>query len=115
MDSIRKPKVQEQLPLFYTREEYNKLISVIDNKDIKDLIVVAVNTGLRQMELLTLQWSQVNFEDKLLILDNQNFVSKSKKIRSIPLNTTTMNILLKRNNNMNSSYVFTYNDQPIKY
>ena len=37
------------------------------------------------MELLTLNWNQVNFKDRFIILDNKA-INKSNKIRTVPLN-----------------------------
>jgi len=84
------------MPVFFSREDFNKLISVIDNQDLKDLIIFALHTGCRQMELLTAEWNQVDFERYLLILDNRNHITKSKKIRSIPLNKTAIEVVLRR-------------------
>ncbi|MCH7963152.1 MAG: site-specific integrase [Bacteroidetes bacterium] len=94
--NVPKVKVPQKMPVFFSRKEFNKLLEVIDNQDLKDLITFAVNTGCRQMELLTAEWNQVNFEQSLLILDNHNHVTKSKKIRSIPLNKTAVEVLLRR-------------------
>jgi len=63
---------------------------------IKDIVLVAVNTGLRQMELLSLEWNQINFREHYLILDNRNHTTKSKKIRTIPLNVTALQVLTYR-------------------
>jgi integrase len=56
-DGIKSFRVPEKQPLFFSQTEYQKLLSVIDNKDLKDLVEFALNTRLRQMELLTLKWS----------------------------------------------------------
>lgn len=94
--NVAKVKVPQKLPVFFNREEFTKLVDVIDNQDLKDLIIFAVNTGCRQMELLTAEWNQIDFERYLLILDNRNHITKSKKIRSIPLNRNALEILLRR-------------------
>jgi len=94
--NVSKVRVPQKMPVFFSREDFNKLISMIDNQDLKDLIIFAVNTGCRQMELLTAEWNQVDFERSLLILDNRNHITKSKKIRSIPLNKTAYEILNQR-------------------
>ncbi len=107
-EGIKRIKIPEKQPLFFTEIEFVKLIKTIDNNDIKDLTIFAVNTGLRQMELLTLQWEQINFRDKLLTLDNRNHLTKSKKIRTIPLNISSMQIIVEREINSIHKNVFTY-------
>ena len=66
------------------------------------------------MELLTLEWNQINFRDSLLILDNRNHLTKSKKIRTIPLNIKSLQILTERERSKKSNLIFTYNGLPIK-
>jgi integrase len=85
---IKNYKLPEKQPLFFNIEEFQKLLVSIESNDLKDLVLFAVNTGLRQMELLTLQWSQIDFKNRFLILDNRLHLTKSKKVRTIPLNIT---------------------------
>ena len=110
---IKRLKVPERLPLYYTREDFQKLIDVIDNQDIKDLVIFAVNTGLRQEELIHLQFRQVNFLDKSIILDNQNHITKSKKIRTLPLNEKAFTIINDRKK-INDELIFTINNRLIQ-
>ncbi|MFC2135323.1 tyrosine-type recombinase/integrase [Bacteroidota bacterium] len=112
--SIRLPKLPEKQPLFYSEMEFDLLLNVIHEKDIKDLVIFACQTGLRQMELLTLEWSQINFKEKVLILDNRNHLTKSKKIRSIPLSLKAVQVLTQREIESKSNLIFTFNGKPIK-
>ena len=111
---IKRFKLPERQPLFYSKEDFKKLIDVIDNEDLKDLVLFAVNTGLRQMELIMLEWRQINFKDKFLTLDNNNgHITKSKRIRTIPLNSACIEILQKRYESKSVHNVFTINSEPI--
>ena len=94
--SIKRIKIPEKLPSFFTKKEFHNLINNIDDIDYKDVIEFAVNTGLRQMEILTLTRQQLNIDKKIIILDNHNHTTKSKKVRAIPLNKKALEILLKR-------------------
>jgi integrase len=111
---IKRFRIPERQPLFYSELDFEILLKVIDIDDLKDLIIFAANTGLRQMELLTLNWNQINFKDRFIILDNRSHLTKSNKIRTIPLNLTALQILTKRELSKASEFVFTYNDEPIK-
>ena len=86
-------------------------MSVIDSEEILDITIFAVNTGLRQMELIKFQWQQINFTDKILILDNQNHITKEKKVRTIPLNSNALKVLNKRLKTNIEESVFTYNKE----
>lgn len=113
---IKRYKLPERQPLFYTKEDFNKLLEAIESEDLKDLVQFAVNTGLRQMELITLEWSQINFNDNFLILDNNNgHITKSKRIRTIPLNLVCSDIIKKRyeKTDFRTQNIFTLDRNPI--
>jgi integrase len=93
---IKKPKLPEKQPLYFSHKEFNKFLLSIDNQDFKDLVILAVNTGLRQMELLTLTKEQIDLKRGILKLDNRTHVTKSKKIRVVPLNERAKEILKRR-------------------
>ena len=105
---IKRIKIPEKQPLFFSASELETLLFTIDDKDIRDLVIFAVNTGLRRTELLTLSWEQVNFKDKLVILDNRNNLTKSKKIRTIPLNLSAMQVVVERERAKTCNYIFTH-------
>jgi len=105
-------KIPEKLPMFYSKTEFEQLINAIDNQDIKDIATFAVYTGLRQMELITLEWTQINFNERIVIIDNRNHLSKSKKIRSIPLNDKALEVLNNRGQKTNP--IFTINNEVIE-
>ncbi len=112
---IKKPKIIEKLPLFFSEIEFEILLRVIDNEDLKDLVVFAVNTGLRQSDIVNLEWRQINFRNQSLVLDNQNSQTKSRKVHTIPLNIKALQILTAREIKCrNSERVFIYLGKPIK-
>ncbi len=106
-------KVPEKQPVFFSKEDLGKLLEVIDNEDIKDITLFAVNTGLRQMELISLEWSQINFVDRIVMLDNRKHLTKTRKVRAIPLTHIALNVLQKRRV-YNHTRIFTYQGQPMK-
>lgn len=112
---IKKPRITEKLPLFFTEVEFDRLINCIDDHDLKELVIFAVNTGLRQSDLINLQWDQINFKKQTLILNNRHSVTKSRKIHSIPLNIKALQILTDRQiNHPGSERIFIYKGKPIK-
>jgi len=94
--AIKRIRTPERLPSFFSKGEFQMLQAAIDDADYRDVIDFAVNTGLRQMEILSLQRGQFNEAGRLVILDNQNHTTKSKRVRTIPLNTRAYEILLSR-------------------
>ncbi len=94
--NIKKVRIPEKQPLYFSSDEFNQFILSIDNQDFKDLVVLAVNTGLRQMELLTLTKEQIDLSKGILTLDNRTHITKTSKIRVIPLNEKAKEVLSKR-------------------
>lgn len=111
--SFKRFKIPEKQPLFYSELQFDLLLNTIEEQDIKDIVIFALQTGLRQMELLTLEWRQINFKDRILILDNRNNLTKSKKIRTVPLSIKAMQILNSREINKKSESVFTLKGERI--
>jgi len=93
---IKKPKLPEKQPLYFSNLEFNRFLLSIDNENYKDLVMLAVNTGLRQMELLTLTKEQIDLNVGIITLDNRTHVTKSKKIRVVPLNERAKEVLNRR-------------------
>jgi len=114
LQGIKKPKLPEKQPLFFSEAEFQILLNATTDKDLKDLFIIAVNTGLREMELLTLTWNQISFKDKIILLDNQTHITKSKKASSVPLNLKCLQVLTERELNKKSEFVFAYEGEPIK-
>lgn len=116
---IKKPRIPEKLPVFFSENDFQLLIQNTEDEDLRHVFEFAVNTGLRQSELINLEWRQINFKDRLFILDNQQHLTKSKKIRAIPLNLKTLQILSDREQKKGDSddakkYVLTYQGKKIK-
>jgi integrase len=114
VQGIKKPRLPERLPLFFDEAGYQTLLKNMDNKDLSDIVQFAVNTGLRKSELIRLEWTQVNLNEKYLILDNRNYLTKSRKVRTVPLNTKAVDILTERQKQKIGNNVFTLRNDIIK-
>ncbi|MFH2031795.1 MAG: site-specific integrase [Bacteroidota bacterium] len=112
--SIKNFSIPERQPLFFDEQSFEKLLSVIEDCDFKDLVMFAVNSGLREMELITLRWEQIDFKNMQLTLTNRHHVTKSKKVRTIPLNIIALQILNERDGKKINENVFTYNSSILK-
>lgn len=67
----KKPKNDDIV--YFTLEEQKKFIEVCNGHRLESLFLFALGTGLRQGEILSLTWNDINFDD--------NTVSVSKSIR----------------------------------
>lgn len=106
-------RLPEKQPIFFSEKEFESLMITIDDDDLKDLTTFALQTGLRQMELITLQWEQINFVNKNLVLDNRNCLTKSRRVRNVPLSSTAIKILEKRFQHISFGTVFTFRGEKI--
>jgi integrase len=105
IDNFRLP---QQQPKFFDQHSYHLLMENIQHNDMRDIVTFAANTGLRQMEILKMKWSQINLVDRQVILDNYSSLTKSKKVRAVPLNSLSMEVLNRRREKCSVEYVFTY-------
>ncbi|MEN8193294.1 MAG: site-specific integrase [Bacteroidota bacterium] len=112
--NITNYKMPEKQPLFFDHLSFQVLLQVIDDDDFRDIVEFAVHTGLRQMEILTLDWEQIDIKNRLLTLTNRKYLTKSKKIRTVPLNLTALQILTKREVLKKSDYIFGKEGIPYK-
>lgn len=55
------------------------------------MVLLSINTGLRQGELFNLQWNMINLSERSLILDGG--ITKNSSSRYIPLNDEAKNIM----------------------
>ena len=94
---IKLPKIVESTPLFIDESEFNLIVTNAECRDLKDIFVTAMNSGLRLGELTTLKWSSVNLRGRTLVVQNYaSFRTKNKKSRIIPLNNTLFQLLQNR-------------------
>lgn len=111
----REYKLPEKIPTYFTEEEFEKLENAIEDKKLRDVVVFAVNTGMRQMEIIELRWNQINFRTKLILLHNQNSLTKTNTVRSIPMNQKVLNILQDKQALFEGEYVFTFSGKKMGY
>jgi len=72
------------------REEEVRLLEAA-SPYLRQMIVLALNTGMRQGEILKLRSEHVNLETRAIVITAEN--SKSKRARRIPLNTAALELL----------------------
>lgn len=112
---VKKPKPPVLLPVFFKRDELRTLLAAAEDRDIRELIVVAALTGLRRGELLAMEWDWVDLSRRLLTVKNSDrFATKSKRARVVPLCEDAMTVLLSRyERRMDDGLVFTRHGRPI--
>ena len=71
---------------------------------LRDLIVLSLNTGLRQEELLSLEWSRVSLVRKTMLITK----TKNDKPKTLPLNKIALDVINRRSKvkSIKNDYVF---------
>lgn len=94
---------------FLTHDEWSRLHKELP-PHLKLLATFAVNTGLRQANVLNLQWSQIDQSNQLAWIASTD--TKNKKPLGVPLNKNALEVL-KECHGKHQTHVFTYRGQPI--
>jgi integrase/recombinase XerD len=95
-NKIKLPKFQKSKPAFINLGELDIILSHVTNQPLKDIYQFAFFTGMRLGELVNLKWNNVNLNEKIIQVGDEDFDTKGKKIRMIPLCDQAFNILSGR-------------------
>lgn len=104
---IKRLTVPQQKFDYLSVEESEHIIRHSDGL-LKDLIIMALHTGLRFGELIALTWKDVNFKENVLTVSKavsrgKLGSTKNNKIRYIPINKEVMTMLESRKSLNNKS------------
>ena len=106
--------VPESSPVFFTKEDFQKLLNVIKQSWLKEAVVFTVLTGLRRGELINLRWQDVDLQRCIFtVQSNPTFKTKQGKKRTLPLNETAFHLLSLKHSQSIGEYVFTHRGKQI--
>lgn len=83
-------------------ESQEKALLLASPPYLREMIVFAINTGLRTSDILGLQWNEVDIEQKRL----KKIVKKSERPLSLPLNEAALTVIEARSAVQHGAYVF---------
>ncbi len=111
VELVRVPDVP---PVFLTKAHFQKLVSLIKEGWLRDVVFFAVSTGMRRGEILNLRWEQIDLPRRLIhVQSNPTFKTKQGKRRTLPLNEVAFQLLSNRVGRSASPYVFTARDEKV--
>jgi integrase len=101
VDDVSKPRKEEKEKAFLKPDDIKRILRAVDahrqmregepgptprDTWLKEMIRVAVGTGLRRGELLNLRWGDVDLESGRLVVRNRDgFTAKNGRERTVPL------------------------------
>lgn len=94
LNKVKTLTVDNSKVRYLSKDEETRLrdnLQTCDTDFLEVIVILALNTGMRKGELLSLEWNHVNFDNKILTVDFQN--AKSGNTRHLPLNSQAFNIL----------------------
>ncbi|MCX6141964.1 MAG: site-specific integrase [Ignavibacteriales bacterium] len=111
---IRPIRVEETQPVFFSKSDFQRLMAVIAEEWLKEIVVFAVSTGMRQSEITNLRWENVDLINRLIhIQSGASFKTKQGKRRTIPMNGVVLALLQKRVGKTLSDFMFTRGEAKI--
>lgn len=90
--AVRKFREEEQEMRFLSTEEAQRLI-VASSGPLRLFLIIALNTGMRRNEILSLRWENLDIAQGEIIVRPE--VSKSKRRRVVPMNEEVTSALLR--------------------
>jgi integrase len=112
--NMQQVKIPEKQPHYFSRADFQKLISTIKENWLKEVIIFAVLTGMRRGEILNLRWQDVDLRRKLItIQSNPTFKTKQGKRRVIPMSEVVYNMLNGKRVYNIAEYIFHINGTKI--
>jgi integrase len=109
---VRSLSVPKSVERVLGREEETKLLAacgLVRTYFLRPVIVVALGTGMRRGELLSLEWSQVDLANRTIRIVNAKSDAGS---HTIPMNATVHSLLLELERTKDSHFVFPSNRKP---
>lgn len=104
-EMLKEPAVRVR---WITQEKAKELVQAIHKQWLKDATSLALSTGCRAGEILSLEWEQVNLEKRIAWVVAKK--AKSKRARAIPLNDEAIQVLKSRQG-INSRFVFAKDEK----
>lgn len=103
------PKLPTTLPAFINYDQFCLIIENTKLQILKDIYSTAFYTGLRLGELINLKWNMIDFENGIITLrQSESFLTKNKRERTIPINKTLFEILIRIYNQQSNREVKSF-------
>ena len=110
---VRLCAIDDVVPPYFSLLDFTKVISAIDKEWFRQVLIVAVLTGMRRGELLNLRWSDIDLEKRLICVQSKgNFRTKNGRRRIIPMNPHVFDVISLLSKNQ-GEYVFTCEGEKI--
>ena len=108
MQKMNCPKLPEKKPNWLTKDQFEIILSKVNDSMLANIYEILFNTGMRANELLSLDWSNIDLENRLIHIKNsETFQTKTGKERSIPMNEKVYLIIQRQPTRFIGGLLFT--------
>ncbi len=95
---VKLPKKQQANPVFINSDQLSTISKQLKNEMIKDFVVFGFYTGMRLNEIVNLTWRNVDLEARIITVGDENFTTKGRNQRYIPICEEAHEALLRVKN-----------------
>jgi integrase/recombinase XerD len=97
---VKFPRLTKVYPVFITEDELLIILANTPYSYLKDIFTVAFYTGMRLGELINMKWNWIDFfKNQITVKCSDEFVTKSRKERIIPMSEKVKAVLTTRYQN----------------
>ena len=101
---VKFPRLSKTFPVFIPEDEFLIILANAQYQHLRDIFTIAFYTGLRIGELVNMQWHWIDFlQNQITVKCTEDFLTKSKKERIVPMHEKVRSILINRFNAANHS------------
>ncbi len=93
---VKLPKRQKIAPVFINSDQLSAISNQIKSETVKDFVMIAFYSGMRLDEIVNLKWKNVDLENRVITVGDENFITKGRKQRFIPIGEEAFEILVRR-------------------
>lgn len=104
---IRAVRVPDAPPTYFSKLDFQKLLNLISEEWLKEILLFAVLTGMRRGEILNLRWQDVDLQRRIIFIQsNPTFKTKQGKRRVVPMNDILQIMLKRKSERSTGEYIF---------
>ncbi len=108
---VKLPKRQKTAPAFINSDQLSAISNHIEEAVVRNAVIVGFYTGMRLNEIVNLKWKNVNLTTRIITVGDEEFITKGREQRFIPVSDEALKALLEQRGKMNAipigdSFVF---------
>lgn len=110
---VRKPKIPPGRNRRLSQKEYNRIMRAAhahQNKELYPIIVIAIETAMRQGEILSLRWENISWKKRVAHLP----YTKNGSARDVPLSSAAVHVFKHYLKQKHDGKVFSYSNAGVK-